>query len=306
MKLKRFCAVLSALCMVCTAVPVLPELVQSTPVISASAEEEYTYETYEIWSYKKYADHIEIYSAEDKENITEANIPAEIEGLPVKYIRSFAFTSCPNLTSVTLPDSLTTIEQSAFKDCLTLTSVTLPDGLTTIGGLAFFSSGLTSVTIPESVTSIEHNAFRVCSELTSVTIENPNCEIGDMAYTICNEMDENNNPYFNGTIYGYEGSTAQAYAEKYDYKFEPLDSAPETSETESESTAEEIKPDDSSGDGKVDILDVITINKAAMGKETLPPEQLKAIDFNQNGKPDSEESLTLLKYIVGLIDDLSA
>lgn len=53
MKLKKFCAVLSALCMVCTAVPVLPELVQSTPVISASAEEEHILGTYENLSYEK-------------------------------------------------------------------------------------------------------------------------------------------------------------------------------------------------------------------------------------------------------------
>jgi len=60
---------------------------------------------------------------------------------------------------------------------------------------------------------------------------------------------------------------------------------------------------DADSNGKVDILDVITINKAIMGKESITDTQLKAIDFNGNGKPDSEESLTLLKYIVGLISD---
>ena len=63
---------------------------------------------------------------------------------------------------------------------------------------------------------------------------------------------------------------------------------------------------DADGSGEVDILDVITINKAIMGKENLPASGLKAIDFNHNSKPDADEALTLLKYIVGLIEDFTA
>ncbi|MBR4319843.1 MAG: dockerin type I repeat-containing protein [Oscillospiraceae bacterium] len=63
---------------------------------------------------------------------------------------------------------------------------------------------------------------------------------------------------------------------------------------------------DATGDGEVNILDVISLNKAVMGKEDLTEEQLQAIDFNQNGKPDADEALTLLKYIVGLIEDFTA
>ena len=68
---------------------------------------------------------------------------------------------------------------------------------------------------------------------------------------------------------------------------------------------QDFVPGDADGNGKVDILDVITINKAIMGKEALTDTQIRAIDFNQNSKPDSEESLTLLKYIVGLISDFT-
>ena len=62
---------------------------------------------------------------------------------------------------------------------------------------------------------------------------------------------------------------------------------------------------DANGDGQIDILDIITMNKAILGKETLSETQLKAIDFNGNGRPDSEDSLTLMKYIVRLIDTLT-
>lgn len=61
---------------------------------------------------------------------------------------------------------------------------------------------------------------------------------------------------------------------------------------------------DATGDGEVNILDVISLNKAVMGKEALTEAQLQLIDFNQNGKPDADEALTLLKYIVGLISEL--
>ena len=62
---------------------------------------------------------------------------------------------------------------------------------------------------------------------------------------------------------------------------------------------------DANSDGQIDILDVITMNKAILGKETLSETQLRAIDFNGNGRPDSEETLTLMKYIVRLIDTLT-
>ncbi len=63
-------------------------------------------------------------------------------------------------------------------------------------------------------------------------------------------------------------------------------------------------PGDVTGDNLINILDVITLNRAILGKESLDETQIKTIDFNQNGLPDSEESLQLLKYITGLIESL--
>lgn len=53
-------------------------------------------------------------------------------------------------------------------------------------------------------------------------------------------------------------------------------------------------------DGEMDILDVITINKAILGKEVLTDEQDKIADLNKNGKVDSTDALMLMKAIVGL------
>ncbi len=58
---------------------------------------------------------------------------------------------------------------------------------------------------------------------------------------------------------------------------------------------------DADGSGKLDILDVIIVNKAVLGKEKLEDSQIACIDFNGNGKPDAEDALVMMKKIVGLL-----
>ena len=82
-----------------------------------------------------------------------------------------AFEGCENLTSITIPDSVTSIVAYAFNNCSGLTNVKIGNGITTIGGNAFSGCyALTSITIPDSVTSIGGTAFYKCSSLTEMTI----------------------------------------------------------------------------------------------------------------------------------------
>ena len=68
-----------------------------------------------------------------------------------------------------------TIRSSAFYGCISLTSVVIPDSVTSIGNYAFYGcSSLTSIVIPDSVTTIGWGAFSNCTSLTSVTFEDPN------------------------------------------------------------------------------------------------------------------------------------
>ena len=81
------------------------------------------------------------------------------------------FSGCSGLTSVIIPNSVTSIGGCAFSGCSGLTSVTIPSSVTSIGGYAFSGcSGLTSVTIPESVTTIGEFAFFGCSKIQSLYI----------------------------------------------------------------------------------------------------------------------------------------
>ena len=78
-------------------------------------------------------------------------------------------------TSVTIPDSVTSIGYNAFDGCEGLKSVTIPDGVTEIGGDAFSGcAGLTSVTIPSGVRSIGDRAFSGCAGLTSLFVDEGN------------------------------------------------------------------------------------------------------------------------------------
>ena len=73
------------------------------------------------------------------------------------------------MTSVTIPNSVTSIGSATFEACSSLTSVTIPNSVTSIESYAFYAcSSLTSVTIPNSLTAIGNYTFYACSGLTSV------------------------------------------------------------------------------------------------------------------------------------------
>ena len=95
------------------------------------------------------------------------SIPATLGGYPTVAIGDSVFSNNGSLTSVIIPDSVTSIGGYAFYNCWQLTSLTLSSSLTSIGDWAFYYCyNLTSVTIPDSVTTIGGYAFLYCYGLT--------------------------------------------------------------------------------------------------------------------------------------------
>lgn len=119
----------------------------------------------------------------------EIVIPAALGGCPVKTIEASAFGSCSDLTSVTLPNSITSIGENAFYGCSALTSITLSSQLTAIGRKTFQGcTSLSSITIPDGVTTIGGEAFRGCSSLSSIMIPSSVTTMGGAAFSGCSDL----------------------------------------------------------------------------------------------------------------------
>ncbi len=220
-----------------------------------------------------------------------------------------AFSGCEKLTSVKLPESVQKIGTAAFYECYGLTSVNIPESVSVIENGAFlYCTALESVTIPESVKRINQETFCECWNLKKITILNPDCYIYPSRTTINGTPEVDITKDFGGIICGYSNSTAQQYAETFQKAFSSLgskDSKNLSALSSENQTSQHYSAGDVDGSGKVNILDIITVNKALLGKENLTEPQLRAIDLNGNGEADSEDSLCLMKYIVGLIQNLS-
>jgi len=145
---------------------------------------------------------------------TVLTIPSEIEGVSVINIGNGAFSPSNNstkITSITIPDSVTSIGERAFEwcsnltsinisknvksiskatfcGCIQLTSLTIPNGVTSIGEGAFTGCRLTNIKIPDSVTYIGDVAFEDCHSLKSIDIPNSVKTIGWGAFQDCTNL----------------------------------------------------------------------------------------------------------------------
>jgi len=122
-------------------------------------------------------------------NIT-VNIPPQIQNRPVTVIDRFAFQNNRNITSVTIPDSVTMIGEGVFSGCTSLANITIPNSVTMIGeGVFSGCTSLANITIPNSVTIIGDGVFSGCTSLANITIPNSVSEIGIGAFYGCTSLE---------------------------------------------------------------------------------------------------------------------
>lgn len=135
------------------------------------------------------------------------------------------FYECSKLTEITLPTSITEIDEYAFYNCKSLNTITIPDGVKSIGALSFCGcTNLLEVTVPESVKTIGEVAFGYWHEV-----------------IIGNVVDSHKIENF--TLCGFAGSAAEQYAEEYDIPFTIITELPEEGDKPS------IKPEETPGTG---------------------------------------------------------
>ena len=123
-------------------------------------------------------------SFESCTNLSSITIPDSVTSIGL-----YGFLDCTGLSSITIPDSVKNIEDCVFSGCTSLASVKISSSIKSIGfGMFFCCTSLTSVTIPNSVTSIGGSAFYSCTSLTSVTIPNSVTSIGSYAFYGCTSL----------------------------------------------------------------------------------------------------------------------
>lgn len=186
-------------------------------------------------------------------NLKEIVIPDS-----VTQLHNYAFSDCINLETVKLSNSLNSLETGVFFNCKKLDNFDIPQNIKSLSLNALMFTDFENITIPETVESVDYFALGWIENLKSVTFLNPNCQITDDGCTIFN-TNYRGKFEFGGIIYGYENSTAQAYAQKYGYEFLPI----------GKTFVSDILGD-ISGDGKITIVDLIQMRKGILYGQALP------------------------------------
>ncbi len=122
---------------------------------------------------------------------TKLEIPATFKDLPVRIIADSAFQGCKDITSLSIPDSVTVIGKMAFDDCDKIANVVIPDSVISMGERTFSDcDSLATVKIGNGLHTISENAFYSCDKLTTVQFGSAVRVIGHGAFSNCIELME--------------------------------------------------------------------------------------------------------------------
>lgn len=284
------------------------------------------------FTYQLYTDHAALtaYTGED----AFVSVPEEADGLPVTAIKG-AFAGNTAVQLVDLPKTVTAVSYGtggigAFEDCTALQAVSMI--LTSRVEYHSFRncSALQTATLPQTVTLVGAGAFAACTSLNTLRVDSSDCTFGAASAVPAETV-----------LYGYAGSTAQAYAKKYDRTFLPFGTvttaattaATETTTTTTQTTTttrattqttsdsttatttattvtagEILLPEvgDCNNDGVCRVDDLVLLNQYLLGSVQGSEVQRPAMDCNADGTVDSRDSQLLAMFLMQLIPRLPA
>lgn len=139
----------------------------------------------QLFDFKFTPDNTAVIVTRYKGTAADVTIPSRYKGKPVTMIDHAAFHDSA-VTSVTIPDSVTSIPDDAFAFCSQLTNISIPNSVTFIGFAAFNScTSLKSITLPSSLSTIQSSAFYNCGNLETIRIPVSVTFIGNYAFAGC-------------------------------------------------------------------------------------------------------------------------
>lgn len=288
--------------------------------------------TEEDFTYQLYTDHavLTAYTGED----VFVSVPEEADGLPVTAIKG-AFAGNTAVQLVDLPKTVTAVSYGtggigAFENCTALQAVSMI--LTSRVEYHSFRncSALQTATLPQTVTLVGAGVFAACTSLNTLRVYSSDCTFGAASAVPAETV-----------LYGYAGSTAQAYAKKYDRTFlsfgtvttaattaatettttttQTTTTTRATTQTTSDSTTatttattvtagEILLPEvgDCNNDGVCRVDDLVLLNQYLLGSVQGSEVQRPAMDCNADGTVDSRDSQLLAMFLMQLIARLPA
>ena len=119
---------------------------------------------------------------------TTVIIPSTYNGLPVKVIEDNAFYNCTNITSISLPDSITHIGVSAFNNCTNLVNINIPESVIKIGEYAFYNCTKIKHIKLSAIPHIQGRTFMNCTSLESIEITEGVTAVTSFAFQGCTSL----------------------------------------------------------------------------------------------------------------------